>query len=271
MVIRAAALLAALAFSSAFALAATDQPPAQSAPLDLVAPAAPAATSDEDGITYGASVGFFTQYVSRGLVISNEPVLQPELSLGWHGWRLGVWNNVDLTDGNVAPWRLIETDWTLSYGRRAGQFDLEAGYIYYTFPNLHVDDTQEVYGAATLDTFLAPTVEVYYDFDEVGGTYSTFAVSHCVPLGFQVKGSDVGVNLLAGVGYGDANYLAGCFDCNHAGFVDLLLSAELPMYLGSGWSVVPSLNYMQVLDRDLREQTAPSDALFGGLSLATEF
>lgn len=235
---------------------------------------AAACAEDEEAasdVSAGAAVGVLSHYASRGAVISNEPVVQAEGWVSWNGWTLDTWSNVDLTDDNVAPLRLTETDWAVSYGFSIEPVAVEIGYIYYTFPNFHVEDTEEAFVTLGLDWVVSPELTTYWDFDEVGGTYTSFALSHCTPLPWQSAGQDVSLAVSGAVGYGDSNYVAGCFDDVGSSFVDLVLGVEVTVPLSEHASLVPSLSYMQVLDGELRECTENSEALYGGVSLVVEY
>jgi hypothetical protein len=229
------------------------------------------AAETEEPLSYGASVQFLSKYVSRGAVVSGDPVLQPEVWLSYKGFTFDIWNNVDLTDYEIAPWRLTESDFTVEYAFSLSKATIGLGYSYYTYPNLHYDDTQEFYASACLDVFLSPELTVYYDIDEICGVYANGLVRYAVPLGLECKGEKVNAELSAAVGWGDSNYIGGCFDDTGESLVDLLLSCAVPVKLSDNVSLTPSISYMTVLDSHLRQCTGKSDALYGGIAVTVEF
>jgi len=225
---------------------------------------------ESEGVEAGGALSFRTQYVSRGTVISGEPVLQPEIWLEYKGFTLDVWNNVDAADCNCATWRLIETDWAISYALSFHRVEMSAGYVYYTFPNLRAADTQEVYLSACFDAFLSPSLTTWYDFDEVCGTYTNASLTYSIPLGNGEKPAAT-VDLSAAVGWGDSSFIGGYFAEVGPALVDLTLSCEVLIRVSEKVSVTPNVAYMTVLDRDVRKCTSKSDTVYGGLSLVVEF
>ncbi len=231
--------------------------------------AAPEA-EDSTEISYGVSGGVFSMYASRGSVISNEPVFQFEGWVTMGPLTLNVWNNMDLTNDVFSAGDITETDVTVEYAFSLPSVDCALGYIYYTFPNWGVDDTQELYGTAVVDCFLSPSVELYWDLDEIGGIYAVGGVSHSFELPLAVGDENLSLDLSVAAGYGDSNYIAGCFASVGSAWVDLLVTAEVPIDLGNGLSLTPSVSYQQVLDTDIRQCTGDSDTVFAGLTLTKE-
>lgn len=237
--------------------------------------AVPVALAQEEGesnLSYGVSAPVVSKYIWRGQVLTNDPVVQPEGWVSAGGFTFDVWSNVDLTDANVDSFRMTETDYTVEYAFTLADVEMAAGYIYYTFPNITGDDTQEVYVSGAFDTLLAPSLTLYWDIDEVGGLYANAAVGHDIPLNdFSIPENDeLAVTLSASVGFGEANFNEFYFGTGSA-FVDLVLAAEMPIDLGGGFSLTPSVGYMQVLDSRVRAATAKSDSIFGGVTVTKEF
>ncbi len=227
------------------------------------------AQEETEAPSYGAGVDVMSSYVWFGTIISADPVIQPEAWFSYNGWTIDVWNNVDLTDYEIAPWRVTETDWTVEYGFDLKGVEMAVGYIYYTFPNLRIDDTQEVYASACFDVLLSPSVEVYYDFDEIGGVRATGSIGYAVPMG---DGEDApSVEFGAALDYGDSSYISGCFDDVGACLVDMTFSCQVPLAVSEHVSITPMIAYMQVLDKDLRACTDKSESLYGGVSVTAEF
>jgi hypothetical protein len=177
---------------------------------------------------------------------------------------------VDLTDDNFSAFSLTETNWTVEYGFSLPQTECALGYVYYTFPRWHVSDTQEVYGAAAFDVMLNPSLELVWDIDEVGGTYTNAGIGHGFDLPWSVNDEGLVLDCSAAVGYGDSNYIEGCFEDVGDGFVDLVLGVEMPIVLGEGLTLTPSIGWMQIIDSDLRKCTDKSEALYGGMALSAD-
>ena len=107
--------------------------------------------SQAGDLAASASVDVVSRYVWRGQVLTEDPVLQPAVTVSFLGLSLNVWGSLDLEDthDSGSDLRLQEVDYTLSYGfSPTGWLDLEGGVIWYAFPG--ADTTEEVYGSATL-------------------------------------------------------------------------------------------------------------------------
>jgi hypothetical protein len=134
-------------------------------------------------------------------------------------------------------------------------------YIYHDDSSRRNDDTFEVFMESILDVPLLPSVRVYYDFGEIGGFYSSFALAHS----FHLLKDTVALDLRADVGVADQDYSSGRFSFpgneaegiepfvpEAASLVDLTASASLPVSLGDHVELTPGLRYMTLLDSDIK-------------------
>ena len=235
-----------------------------------------AAFALDNGIDFEITTDFFSKYVWRGQVLTDDPVWQPGISMAYGGFTAGIWANMDL-DGTFSG-DFTEVDYYLDYsGSLTETIGYSVGYIYYNFPEVLTSggDTQEVYAGLSLDTFLSPSVTFYYDFDAVEGCYVAFGAGHSIDDFFNISEDlPVGLDISVNVGYADSDYNAAYWSVADSGFNDLTLSIGFPMEL-MGWSVTPSLNYMTLLDGDIRTQAASdgkdNEVFFTGISLGTSF
>jgi hypothetical protein len=62
-----------------------------------------------------AGLGLHSKYVWRGMVVTPDMVLQPEVTLGLLGFTAGFWGNIDTNDVNGQDSEFNEIDWTLGY------------------------------------------------------------------------------------------------------------------------------------------------------------
>jgi hypothetical protein len=135
-------------------------------------------------------VAGFSSYVWRGQVLNDEAVLQPAFTTTTDfGLSLNAWGNIDLTDQFDNRGEFSEVDLTASYALPLkGPVGVEVGVVEYLFPKEgnfeehHDVDTREIYGKVSADVISAPTLSVYYDFDEVDGAYASLGVSHSFEL-----------------------------------------------------------------------------------------
>jgi Bacterial protein of unknown function (Gcw_chp) len=170
----------------------------------------------------GADVAVFSSYVWRGLSLTNKPVVQPAIyvsipvrsaSLTFGGWSnidLGKYDdpNDDISEsGGLSSFNFAEFDPYAEISFPVGKATLTGGVTAYVYPNdagLTSDfNTVEIYGKASLDAPLSPTVSVYYDVDKIKGAYIEGGISHSFPASEKVS---IDLGALAGFSAGqDAN------------------------------------------------------------------
>lgn len=235
---------------------------------------ATSATAEEEKPTADLSVSLLSKYVWRGFELSKDSmVIQPSLTVGYKGFGVNVWGNLDTDehddtlsghqDTDSSSWN--ETDFTLSYDGSAGMVDYGVGWIYYAVDDNQ--DTQEVYVSASLQTILAPTLTVYRDYDVYDSWYITFGISHSIPLG-----ENLALDLGAQAGYYDID------DADYNEFHDGLLSASMTFPIGEYFSVTPEIYYSFPLSSDSEDaleassfNNDDSDFIYGGITLGMSF
>jgi len=165
-------------------------------------------------VSGSASVAVLNRYIFRGYEINSHSfVVQPSLSVSYKGFSATLWSKIDsnvngtqsVTNANYLSNQgkkdLNETDLILSYTCVIDKLSLTGGYIYYGTD--YTAETDEVFVTIAYDTLLKPTLSVYRDINEYGGTYFNLSIAHSVPLY-----KDITLDLGASAGYfaGDDNY-----------------------------------------------------------------
>ncbi|MBI3594192.1 MAG: hypothetical protein HY200_04480, partial [Nitrospirae bacterium] len=89
-----------------------------------------------------------------------------------------VWLNYDFETFNATN----EYDLTVQYGDKWGPAGLLLGYSYFTYPNRGWPDTEEVWIQGSYDIALNPIFSLHDDFRSGNGWYSSFGISHNIPL-----------------------------------------------------------------------------------------
>lgn len=159
------------------------------------------------------------KYIWRGVDINNsETALQAGMDVSFDGFTVSYWTNTDLT--GVQSDNTIETDIVVDYTFAPSELlSVSVGDIYYTFgPNL---STHEAYLGLGLDTLLAPSFTVYYDYDDAStldldGLYYSLAVGHDIDLA-----EGLGLSLGAAINYSqESPYVASLKDITGDGIPD---------------------------------------------------
>jgi hypothetical protein len=242
-----------------------------------------AAEAEEDKPTANLTVGAFSQYIWRGFELSKDSiVVQPSMTVGYKGFSANLWGNLD-TDPYSATdvsnnWN--ETDMTLAYGWEMGPATFSVGYIYYALDAL--EDSQEFFVSAALNTLLKPTLTVYRDTDFYPGWYATLGISHSFP----VQG-DITLDLGAQASYLAADEAATYADPDdqnapptdaYNNFHDGVLSVGLTVPVNKYFTVIPKLSYTFPLSSDAEDLMRASskdgnddDFIYGGVSVSMSF
>jgi len=150
----------------------------------------------------GFDLDFFSAYVWRNAVQTDEPVLQPCVWMDftyfkpfWLGFYL--WENWDLTSRRHSVMRggLTENDWEVHLGATAWQsedestwLDLEIGHDWYTYRGIKSDyredykNTAELYAKATFNN---EYVNVYGQVSWMYDDFGAYMQSFCYELGLN--------------------------------------------------------------------------------------
>ncbi|MBN2684849.1 MAG: hypothetical protein JXR40_06180 [Pontiellaceae bacterium] len=232
-----------------------------------------------------AEASLLSSYVFRGMVLNNDAVIQPQVTIEHYGVSFNIWGNYDL-GSNVSGVSsdFSEIDYSLGYALPLAIDDLaiSIGLTHYAFPNVTVggaaaESTTEIFAKGTLTTFedlaipVIPSLTIFGDVDEVNGAYFLFDVT--VPYEISpVLSSECGFS----AGYGNTAYNDFYFgqgidadwnDFNFKGALsyavtdDLTASLNLTYTVLSGGAVEDGANAMY----------EAKEKVWGGLSIAYDF
>jgi hypothetical protein len=229
--------------------------------------------------TAAVDIGIFSQYIWRGLEMShNSVVIEPSVTLGYEGFSFNVWGNMD-TDRKIrgldtSEAKYTETDYTISYARTIGMVKLTGGYIYYAMDA--IQDSQEVFASATLNTILSPTLSIYREIAHVPAWYFNLGISHSQPIVDKIT-----LDLAASAGYyysDDSDFSEiNNPETQYRTFHNGLLSAGLTIPFGEYFAVKPMIAYSFPLSStadDYIKATSISDNsnfFYGGITLSMAF
>lgn len=151
----------------------------------------------EPKVSGEASIALMSNYVWRGIKLSDGFVVQPTAGLSYAGFGMNLWANIDYDSDKIGAHadHITETDFTLNYAKSFGPVGIDVGYIHYGVVGAN---TQEIYGSVSYDTLLSPSLTLYYDVDQGDGGFLTAAIGHSFPIKDITAldlGLTVGVNL----------------------------------------------------------------------------
>jgi len=92
--------------------------------------------SGDDGTAFsgGGDVVWYSRYVSRGVALSEGPVLQPSAWIALDDVTVSVFGNYVLTEGGQES-RFNEADVSLTWSREWNRFIIEPAFTLYTYPH----------------------------------------------------------------------------------------------------------------------------------------
>lgn len=246
--------------------------------LSFLLGVAPAGAEDADKPTASVSIDFMSQYIWRGFALSADSlVIQPSVTVGYKGFALNVWGNLDTDQNNPDPkflrgvkWN--ETDLTLSYTRELyPNLTGTVGMIYYSLANPpgNADDSFEVYGGLSYALpWFTIGVTGYREAYNFPGWWMQIDLSRNFKLPWYDMSADVG----ASFGYLDSD--PSNFAKWHAG----MLNAALNIPIGKYIVISPKIGYSFPLhDEDQTPilRTGSWDGedshVFGGIRITASF
>lgn len=230
--------------------------------------------------TGGASVDFMSNYVWRGIKLSKDIVIQPSVNIGYAGFNMNIWSNLDTNyygdlPGSGKKFKHTETDITLSYTHEFDKLSLTGGLIYYGLES--AADTQELYLTASYGVLLKPTLSFYYDIKEGNGGFLTASIGHSFDIA-----KDIPLNLGALISYNLKNKLMSCEACtgkNFNNFYNAELSASVAVPITKQLSITPKVAYSFALSNDSKAAISMMDVsgkgkkniFYGGVNLTLSF
>ena len=243
------------------------------------------ALAEEAGPTLGFdfSVDYVSKYIWRGQNLQDDGAIQPSFNLTYGNFTGNIWISAEMSRINDNSGEITEVDYTLDYSNAFPGLEgvgYSIGVINYQFPNTKVDDTTELYAGLSFDWLFNPSITFYHDVDEVkGGTYMSLGFGHSFEsIGEIASGVPVGMDISASLGWGNEKYnnayWTGGPGVNTSGMNDFVLSIAFPMEFSNGWSLTPSLNYVVLMDGDIRDANGFSEDdsfFYAGVSLSKSF
>ena len=225
-------------------------------------------------IDYTLDVPVYSSYVLRGMVLNDQPVLQPSLTaIAQNGLSLSLWANMDLTSQSskakskdiqeenraTSAYQFSEIDPTLTYKLPVSFAEITVNYIHYFFPNNFDErsnstrqapkDTGEFFASiGRSDWYLQPKLTVYWDIRATHGTYANFSLHH----GWDIT-DKFNAGLGGSIGGGNAHYNLGNFGVWEKDLVDGNAAVDATYKLSKSVSIGASVQYTILLSENIRE------------------
>lgn len=215
-------------------------------------------------VTAGAD--FNSAYVWRGMTFNDGLVFQPSLDVGYKGFGINVWGNLDIGDYDNTLDRgdFSEVDFTLSYGFDIDRFSFSLGYIEYLFPK-GAEGTRELYGTVNVNIYkgLYAGLGFYYDVEAIGDFYANGKIGYGTSIGEKFSAD---ISALAGYASDDWAIANTGID---GGFHEYVFSASGTYTVIKNLDVSVYLNYAGSIDEDV---LADQDVdFFGGVGIYYAF
>jgi opacity protein-like surface antigen len=239
--------------------------------MALVVFAAPAAAAIE--VEGDAYAGIYDKYMWRGFNLSgSKPVLQMGTDISAKGFTFSYWTNTQLSSGGGYKHdEITETDVVLDYSFDVNDLlSVSVGDIYYNF-NAE-GNTHELYLSAGLNTILAPSLTIYYDYDaasggaadgsDLAGLYYALAVGHDLELA-----ENLGLSLGAALNYNDESPFVGEYSEMH----NYELSVGVSYAVNDQISIDASAIYSDAISDEAELAIGKDGESTGGVSVTLAF
>lgn len=226
-------------------------------------------------------------YLFRGLLLNDEAVFQPMATLAAsNGFAFYTWANLPLTDQNMFgkdnnnAFQFSEVDLIVEYTHNLGieKANVSIGCAQYLYPDPTYENgdsaspTRELYVVASYDTFLSPTLSLYYDVEaNHGGFYGNFKISHEINFTEQIS---LGADASIGWANSDSNKFYLGYD--DSAFEDLNAGVHVGYQLTDTVAFSVAATYCTLLDSDVEDAAEAlyyndGDTLVGSFGVTFSF
>jgi hypothetical protein len=214
-------------------------------------------------VTMTVTIDALTDRTFRGVIVNEEPVLQPGFTLGWKGWSATAWATMDMTHPddkkNVSDRHMDvpEANYTVAYDHDFGTLALGGGFTYRAFPGQdETRDTAEGFVRFRADLPVVVSLQIVRDFDEAHGWYTNLGLGHSFMVGARTH-----LDLDGTCGWGNEDMNQHLFGLREESLSDAHLVLGVrhdvsPMITWRGWA-----DYSKIVDGDLNDMPADDDNL----------
>jgi uncharacterized protein (TIGR02001 family) len=230
--------------------------------------------AEEERPTTEVNVDILSQYIWRGYALSKDSaVIQPSVAVGYRGFNLNIWGNLDTDDQNpVGPsnqtnWN--ETDLTLSYTHNIYKgLSGTVGMVYYSLDQ--VDDLFEIFGGVSYELpWFTVGFTAYREVSHQPGWWLQFDLSRSFPIPWHGMSLDVGMTF----GMWDIEDKAAEYSAWHSG----LIYAGLNIPVGKYVTVTPKIGFAYPLSGEASDNIravswdGKENHVYGGIGISASF
>ena len=185
----------------------------------------------------------FSNYVWRGIRLSEGPVYQSSVTAGYRGFSLNLWNNFDFDSGEFN-----EVDFTASYSRELKKFTFETGLIHYG--NFDLPDSDELFVSVSADSRLRPSLEAVFDVNAGNGMFLRPSIGHTFELSPRIL---LELGMAMGIVFQDSYMGTPDSGEEFTGLHNAEITAACPIDLGRGWTLKLQAAASTPLSRSARQ------------------
>ena len=228
-------------------------------------------TSPRRLLSLSLNADVFSEYVWRGLLLTDGPILQPCAKVTYRGLSLSVWGNMDLDNVNDNKNEFNEIDYTLSYSVPVNILTFTAGVLHYDFPNTEFLDTTEIIAGVSAALPLSPSITSYWDVDAVKGVYVTADLAPSFPLPAVSSSFTWSIDPSIGLGWGTDKHNNFYYGTDTSTLADFHTGLSVPFHFGDHFTIAPKVGYASLLDGTLRNDVAHPDNFWFGVGITIGF
>ena len=220
------------------------------------------ARAAEMNVNMEAELKAISAFVWRGRILNDEFCIQPSFTANSGNFSVNIWGSWDLTSMTNA-WQSSRVDATFDYKFLMGNHLIRPGFtafIYHDDPAGLAKDTFECFVNYTYDTFLLPSVTLYYDFSQIEGFFMSASLAHS----FTLQKDKIALDLKLQLDAADKHYNNALFNYptsdpdqkvspDESSLVDLNASIALPLNVGKNGVLTPALKYTILLDSTIKD------------------
>lgn len=226
--------------------------------------------SEQTKLAWGVENDFRSSHVWRGLVISDQPVLQPEAWISVSGFTLDAWSNLALRDTTerTRP-RIMEVSLQYDHDWRKLRIEPTLEADFYHDP-LNVESSKWVesslrvsYPVGPLRVFTAHSFEIS---DYRGAYFGEAGIDYERHLSEKAK-----LEITPGIGWASAKFNEANIGVPKAAFNLVAVEGSLTCYVNKNLYLRPELGFSRIMEGQLRAAALHPTFLTFGLTIGVGF